>query len=143
MLTAQRASALGLQEITIRFLTPTTLKAEGEVVTVPQFHHLVKRLRDRVNALAYFYRGEALDVNFKELGRRAEAVKEVAVTGRRMDRDRRTRKGAVQDLSGFVGEVTYRGELGPFLPLLLVGEYVHVGKNAAFGDGWYRLEPPR
>jgi CRISPR/Cas system endoribonuclease Cas6 (RAMP superfamily) len=43
-------------------------------------------------------------------------------------------------LSGFVGEVTYRGEFEPFLPLLLLGEYLHVGKNVAFGNGWYRIE---
>lgn len=129
----------GLREITVRFLTPTALKAEGEVATVPRFHHLVKRLRDRVNALAYFYCGETLDVDFRELGCRAEGVKEVAVAGRWIEQNRRTRKGAVQDLGGFVGTVTYRGDLESFLPLLLLGEYVHVGKNAAFGNGWYQL----
>jgi hypothetical protein len=84
--------------------------------------------------------GEALDINFKEFGQRAEKIKEVSVTGRWVDRIRRTRCGARQDLSGFMGEVTYRGELEPFLPLLLLGEYVHVGKGAAFGNGWYRLK---
>jgi CRISPR/Cas system endoribonuclease Cas6 (RAMP superfamily) len=129
--------------MTIRFLTPTTLKAEGEVVAVPQFHHLIKRLRDRLNALAYFYCGEALSIDFKALGEQAEEVQTVAVQSRWLDRSRRTRRGFAQDLSGFVGEVTYRGELTPFLPLLLLGEYLHVGKNAAFGNGWYQLEQPR
>jgi hypothetical protein len=147
-LTWQALSARGTifsdrREITLRFLTPTTLKVEGEVVTVPQFHVLIKRLRDRINALSYFYCGGALDVDFKELGAQAENVKEVAVRSRWIDRGRRTRRGERQDLSGFVGEVTYRGELAPFLPLLVLGEYVHVGKNAAFGNGWYRLEEPR
>ncbi len=141
-LTARAERFSGVREINIHFLTPTTLKAEGEVATVPQFHQLIKRLRDRVNALAYFYCGETLDLDFQELGRQAEKVKAVAVKGRWMARDRRTRKGVTQDLSGFVGEVTYRGEVEPFLPLLLMGEYVHVGKNAAFGNGWYRLESP-
>jgi hypothetical protein len=141
-LVARAAAFNGLQELTVRFLTPTTLKAEGGVVAVPQFDVFIKRLRDRVNALAYFYCGETLDVDFKELGQRAEKVKEVAVRSQWIDRSRRTRKGERQDLSGFVGEVTYRGELEPFLPLLLLGEYVHVGKNAAFGNGWYRLERP-
>jgi CRISPR-associated endoribonuclease Cas6 len=139
---ARATSFSGLRELTIHFLTPTTLKAEGELVTVPQFHHLLKRLRDRANALASFYCGEPLDLNFKELGQRAEEIREVAVKSRWVDRSRRTRKGFAQDLSGFVGEVTYRGELEPFLPLLLLGEYIHVGKNAAFGNGWYRLERP-
>lgn len=141
-ITARAASLGSPREITIRFLTPTTLKAEGEVVTVPQFHHLIKRLRDRVNALASFYCGEPLDLDFKEFGQRAEKIKEVSVTTRWVDRSRHTRRGDVQDMSGFVGEVTYRGEIEPFLPLLLLGEYVHVGKGAAFGNGWYRLERP-
>jgi len=131
-----------LHEITIRFLTPTTLKAEGEVVMVPQFHHLIKRLRDRLNALSYFYCGEVLNIDFKALGEQAEQVQTVAVQSRWLDRSRRTRQGFAQDLSGFVGEVTYRGELTSFLPLLLLGEYLHVGKNAAFGNGWYRLRIP-
>jgi len=141
-LTDRADSFSGISEITVRFLTPTTLKAEGEVVSMPQFHHLLKRLRDRVNALSYFYCGEALSLDFKELGQRAEQIKAVAVRSQWIDRSRRTRRGEIQDLSGFIGEVTYRGELEPFLPLLLLGEYVHVGKNAAFGNGWYRVEQP-
>lgn len=142
-LTTQAGRFANLREITIRFLTPTMLKAGGEVATVPQFHHVIKRLRDRVNALSVFYCGAALALDFKEFGQQAEEVRVVAVGGRWIERNRRTRKGVRQDLSGFVGEVTYRGELAPFLPLLLLGEYVHVGKNVAFGNGWYRLERPR
>lgn len=129
-------------EVRLRFLTPTTLKAEGKIVTVPQFHQLLKRLRDRLNALAYFYCGQPLDLDFKALGERAEQIQTVATHSRWLERSRHTRRGFTQNLSGFVGEVTYRGELRPFLPLLLLGEYMHVGKNAAFGNGWYRLERP-
>ncbi|MGH7963273.1 MAG: CRISPR system precrRNA processing endoribonuclease RAMP protein Cas6 [Candidatus Binatia bacterium] len=139
-ITARVAAFCDLQEITVHFLTPTTVKAEGEMVTVPQFHHLIKRLRDRVNALSYFYCGGALDLDFRKLGEQAEQIKTVSVHSRWVDRNRRTRRGETQDLSGFVGAITYRGELAPFLPLLLLGEYIHVGKNAAFGNGWYQME---
>jgi len=54
-----------------------------------------------------------------------------------VERTRKTRSGNQQDLGGFVGEVTFVGEIGEFLPLLLLGQYVHVGKNAVFGSGWY------
>jgi hypothetical protein len=131
-----------VREVTLHFLTPTTVKADGEVVSAPEFHHVIKRLRDRVNALSYFYCGEALDVDFKEIGQQAEAVKIVVVRSRWIDRSRRTRKGEQQSLSGFVGEVTYRGNLEPFLPLLRLGEYIHVGKNAPFGNGWYQIKIP-
>jgi hypothetical protein len=49
------------------------------------------------------------------------------------------RREVTHDLSGFVGEVTFAGELAPFLPYLKLGEYLHVGKNAVFGNGWYEI----
>src|SRR5215470_17704004 len=47
-----------VQRVTIRFLTPTFLRAGGEVVRHPEFHHLLKRLRDRINALSTFFGDE-------------------------------------------------------------------------------------
>ena len=36
-------------------------------------------------------------------------------------------------LGGMVGEVTYKGELGEFLPLVRLCENANVGKQTAFG----------
>jgi CRISPR/Cas system endoribonuclease Cas6 (RAMP superfamily) len=38
-----------------------------------------------------------------------------------------------------MGRLTYEGDIGLLEPLLRIGEYVHVGKNATFGLGKYRL----
>jgi hypothetical protein len=35
--------------------------------------------------------------------------------------------------------VTYAGDLAPFLPLLRLGELIHVGKNAVFGNGRFGM----
>jgi hypothetical protein len=37
---------------------------------------------------------------------------------------------------------THEGDLAPFWPYLVFGQWVHVGKGATFGLGGYRLEPP-
>ena len=126
--------------ITIRFLTPTFLRADGEVVRRPEFHHLFKRLRDRVNALSTFFGDGPLDVDFKALGERAEKVRTVAAQTEWVERFRTSSKTRQRhELSGFVGEATYEGDLAEFLPWLTLGELVHVGKHTAWGNGCYQM----
>ncbi|MFN8627993.1 MAG: CRISPR system precrRNA processing endoribonuclease RAMP protein Cas6 [Candidatus Binatia bacterium] len=132
--------------LTLDFLTPTTLTIgsavgrAGDLVRRPAFHHVVKRLRDRVNALATFYGDGPLDLDFKALGAAAEGVETVEDRTHWVERTRFSRHRGVQhDLSGFIGSLQVRGDLAPFLPLLRIGEYVHVGKNAVFGNGWLQI----
>lgn len=141
--------AAAIDELKLTFLTPTTLKTgstadrEGEIVRRPAFHHVVKRLRDRVNALATFYGGGPLALDFKAMGEAAEAVSTVADDTQWVERSRVSGRSAQRhDLSGFVGSITVRGDVAPFLPLLRIGEYVHVGKNAVFGNGWLETRLP-
>lgn len=134
------------KNVTLNFLTPTLLmynpdgkKGATKPMRVPEFHVVVKRLRDRINRLATAYCGTELQVDYKELGTKAEGVKILSVQGGWQERSRKTRAGERQDLSGFVGSITYEGDFEEFLPLLRLGEYLHVGKNAAFGNGRYRI----
>src|SRR5207244_2214395 len=64
-----------VERVIIRFLTPTFLRADGEVVLRPEFHHVFKRLRDRINALSTFFGDGPLDADFRGLGERAEKVR--------------------------------------------------------------------
>jgi len=141
-----KAQSMDTGAVSITFLTPTILRfnasglpGRSSVLRVPEFHVLVKRLRDRVNRLATVYCGGELEVDHRAFGRRAEEVRTASVSGRWVERTRKTRSGNQQDLGGFVGEVTFVGEIDEFLPLLLLGQYVHVGKNAPFGGGWYEV----
>lgn len=127
--------------LTIRFVTPTHLKANSTIVSRPDFHHLIKRLRDRINALAHFYCGDALDLDHKAFGERAEKVRTVDCRTRWEDRDRRSWKtGQAHDMGGFIGDVTYEGDLEEFLPLLILGQFTHVGKYAVWGNGQYEVQ---
>jgi hypothetical protein len=128
------------RRVTIRFLTPTLLKVDGKVVTRPEFHHVIKRLRDRLNALAHFYCDDSLEVDFKSFGERAEAVRTVSAKIRWEDRDRRSWKtGQAHDMGGLIGDVTYEGNLEEFLPFVILGQYTHVGKYAVWGNGRYEV----
>ena len=135
-----QGGAANVTRITLRFLTPTMLKADGVQARRPTFGPLAKRLRDRINALSYFYCGAGLDIDFKAFGEQAEMIETVSDSTGWVESSRYSRRREVtHDLSGFVGEVSFAGELEMFLPYLKLGEYLHVGKNAVFGNGWYEI----
>jgi CRISPR/Cas system endoribonuclease Cas6 (RAMP superfamily) len=128
------------QRVTVRFLTPTFLRVDGEVVRCPEFHHLFKRLRDRINALCTFFGDGPLDIDFRGLGERAKNVRTASAQVDWVERFRTSSKTHQRhELSGLVGEASYEGELTEFLPWLALGELVHVGRHAAWGHGWYEV----
>ena len=130
----------GAKRLTMRFLTPTFLRADGEIIHRPDFHHVFKRLRDRINALSTFFGGGPLDADFSKLGRRAEKVRTVASEVKWVERYRTSSKTKQRhDLSGFIGEASYEGDLTEFLPWFTMGELIHVGKHTAWGMGQYEL----
>ncbi|WP_447861820.1 CRISPR system precrRNA processing endoribonuclease RAMP protein Cas6 [Nitrospira calida] len=56
------------------------------------------------------------------------------------DRGRRSWKtGLTHGMGGFVGDATYEGTLAACLPLLILGQYTHVGKYAVWGHGQYEV----
>lgn len=122
--------------LTVSFLTPTFIRAAGQVIREPEFHQIFKRLRDRINALSTFFGDGPLDVDFRGIGERSEKIRKAGGRFEWLDRARTsTKTGQRHELSGFVGTATYEGELDEFLPGLVLGELVHVGKHTAWGNG--------
>lgn len=125
--------------LTIRFLTPVLLKQAGRWVK-PDFGTLVKRLRDRVNALSYFYCGKPLEMDFRGVGEMAEKVLMLRGSLSWVEEKRHSKHRDLQHvLKGFMGEVEFEGDIAPFMPLLRLGEVLHVGKATAFGQGWFEI----
>jgi hypothetical protein len=140
MLSAEDLVAAGdLDRDTLRlwFATPTDIRDNGRTVDRPQFRALVRRLRDRVSALAAFFGERPLEIDFKAVGDVAESVKLVEDRTRRLEVRRTSgRTGQEHDIGGFVGQARYEGAaIGPLMPLVRLGELLHVGKHAAFGNG--------
>ena len=136
------------------FLTPTYLKSEGQAVRQPEFHHLFKRVRDRLNALSTFYGPGPIDADFKGLGKAAEKIRTVKSDVHWQERSRRSSKtGQRHELSGFTGECVYEfpnQEFGisnlesgisnlELLKWLICGELLHAGRHTAWGNGRYAL----
>jgi hypothetical protein len=49
--------------------------------------------------------------------------------------------GQTQKLSGVMGSIEYEGDFAECWSLLKLGEVIHVGKDAAFGNGRIRILP--
>lgn len=126
------------KRITLRFLTPLRMKYQGRLTNSPEFHILIRNLLRRISSLAYLHCGITADMDPSSI---IASVSDIAIES--MDihwydwRRYSSRQEAQMTLGGLIGRVTYIGEMKPFLPLLRIGEYIHIGKNTSFGLGKY------
>lgn len=127
--------------VTVRFLTPTRIRTGGRVRDRVSFAELVGYLSRRVRLLAELYGSRPMDWNHAALLERAGRV---ACSGadlwlHRAERYSESRQGKIEQ-GGLLGEMSFRGgTVGEFLPLLVAGEFLHVGSSTSFGLGCYRV----
>jgi hypothetical protein len=152
---AARAEKLPCERLTIEFLTPTRLIAEGRLVQRPELRVVVARLAERLDALSREYGegmervsegglGEEVAEGARERARalvaQAEQVRLVADETRWVDvASYSARQRRATPIGGLVGRATYEGDVSGLREVLVWGELVHVGKNAVKGDGQYRI----
>lgn len=129
-----------LKSLTLNLLAPTRLTHEGKVMNELPFHIFWRHLIERISALAYFHCGESLDLDFKGLMENAKTVETTETSLEWKDWTRQaTRQDQKFQIGGLVGNVTYAGELAMFMPFVVLGELLHLGNNAMFGLGKYRI----
>jgi CRISPR-associated endoribonuclease Cas6 len=137
VLTSASASASTLNLV---FLTPTRLKFDGKLSPDLEFHILFRNLLRRISLLSYFHCGEELNLDFKGLIEEAKGVKVQQENLSWFDWERYSnRQETKMMMGGFIGSIAFEGSLEPFLPFLLLGEYIHVGKGTSFGLGKYEI----
>jgi hypothetical protein len=131
-----------VRQITLEFLTPLRIKKYGAYQEAGEritFATLLDLLLGRLEALALFHCGEAWSPNtgLREAARSVQVVaKDLSLHPLERYSNRQHQK---LPLHGLVGTVSFTGNLAAFLPLLRMGEYVHIGAGTAFGLGQYRL----
>ncbi len=139
--TQQEGAGWPTDHITMCFLTPTRITYDGRLTDELPFHVLIQRLMGRISALSYFHCGESLQMDFKEFITQATQIETVQSDLRWYDWTRYSqRQNSRMKLGGLLGNITYAGKLEAFLPFIALGQYIHVGKNATFGLGKYRVE---
>jgi hypothetical protein len=133
-------SAVDPQRLTVRFLTPTRLVSDHQLVAAPSFAVLVRGALRRISSLSYFHCGHRWEADYQGMVATAEQVELADSDLRWVDWERySSRQDAHMKLGGVTGSATYEGLLAPFLPLLLAAGAVHVGKACTFGNGMIRV----
>ncbi len=120
------------------FFTPLHLKARGNVVSSPPFELLINRIHERLQLLNHFYcNGGELDAQLSIQTAEIETQHhlEKFSFGRFSNRHEKR-----LDLNGMIGSILLKGNLDDYLPLLLQGSLLNVGKMATIGMGQYRVE---
>ena len=130
------------RSVTLDFLTPTRIQVGGRLQDDIDFETLIRALLRRLLALSYFHCGEELNIDYQNLVQ--QAIDKVHKAGEKSywrDWSRYSRRQNTRmKLGGFKGKITFTGELDEFMPLLALGEYIHVGKGTAFGLGKYAID---
>ncbi len=140
-------------EVTLRFLTPMRLIENGSLVRAPKLGPILRRLIERAQALVEHYQPEAaaearprllwkdewqrigsLGDQIDSSGLLLDASRWVDITSYSKARRRAT------PIGGFVGQARWRIDSAEVLTWLLWGQSMHVGKNAAKGDGYFHVE---
>ena len=141
ILTSSSSSPPPPSVIRISFITPTRIKYQNRLTKDLEFHVLFRNLLRRISLLSYFHCGHRLDdQGFKDLVEQAHKVQTVKRALYWHDWERYSNRHKTRmKLGGFMGEIIYEGDFGPFRPYIRLGEYVHVGKGSSFGLGRYEV----
>jgi hypothetical protein len=139
------AEGLPTDQLTVRFLTPARLKHKGEFARESvDFHVLVRALLRRLSSLVYFHCGVQWETDYRGWVERARGVKTTETHLDWMEWERYSgRQEQSIGMGGVVGSITYAGDLVAFRPLLALGQWIHVGKGAVFGNGQYQMAKTR
>ncbi|GIX21714.1 MAG: CRISPR-associated protein Cas6 [Gammaproteobacteria bacterium] len=136
------------RDVTLSLLTPLRIRHQGRIIGVQGFQpglfwrHLIRRVTMQVNR--QHPETWTLD-DIHALNALADRVKTGRIALMWEDPWRHsTRQGRRIPLGGVVGRLSFSAVPRALLPILYLGQWLHVGKETAFGLGHYRwLDRPR
>lgn len=130
------------KQLTLNFLTPTRILYNGHLTLDLEFHMLIRNLLRRLSLLYYFHcNGDSSGWDFRGIIEKAQDVKVREKNLRWYDWQRYSGRQETRiKMGGFVGEISFEGEVEPFMPLIKAGEILHVGKGTGFGLGRFKIQ---
>jgi hypothetical protein len=130
----------GVGQLTVSLLTPLRLKFQNRLQAELPFHVLLRAVLRRIATLFKEYGNGEPPLDYRGLSARAQKVQTRHSSLNWCDWKRYShRQEQAMLLGGLLGDITYQGELGEFLPFLSLAEKLHVGKNTTFGLGKLKI----
>ncbi|HEV7843866.1 MAG TPA: CRISPR system precrRNA processing endoribonuclease RAMP protein Cas6 [Pyrinomonadaceae bacterium] len=123
------------------FLTPMRIRVQKGVQERLHFEQLVKSLSLRLTMLAQTYSAISLDYDYQALLAQARtAITQTESLWQQELKRYSNRQDKKIEQDGFMGEAVFAGQaVSDLLPLLVAGEFLHVGSGTAFGLGRYHI----
>ncbi|TYQ15709.1 UNVERIFIED_CONTAM: uncharacterized protein DUF2276 [Acetivibrio alkalicellulosi] len=128
------------KKIELEFKTPFKASHNGKLVSSVDFEVIMRNILRRLQLMLFYH--YKIDARLKfdkiiESSKKIQTIKDnlkvydwVRVSGR---------TGNKIPMSGYVGKISFAGELTPFMSLLRAGEILHIGKGCSLGMGKYSL----
>jgi hypothetical protein len=131
-----------VRHLSLRFLSPVKIKQRGQWMDEPGFSAVMRALVRRLRILSQVHGGgEWPQVEYGPLLDVAEDVRLEHAETIWTERERYSKSSGRHRLEGFVGQAWYAGEdLRPLLPVLWLGQWLHIGKAYVMGNGRYTIE---
>lgn len=125
----------------IYLITPLRVKTGGKYTDSLTFETFIRVLLRRITYLEDYFWNERTEFDYRAM---IDATCNIKITSSQLqwnDWERFSRRqGMMMKLGGLIGELDLQGNLEPFLPILLMGQELHIGKNTTFGLGQYKLK---
>lgn len=123
-------------EMKLQLETPLKLMHGGRAMREFKFTQFMRTLIRRISSLAAYYSDDDLSMDFRWLSSLSESVVVSYNSARWVEWGRGEGDGK---LAGLTGDVKLKGIPDEFIPFLLLGEFLNLGKGAAFGLGRFSL----
>ncbi len=135
-------SSQRVQRLIVQFLTPVRIDIDKKLQNPLTFAALIKAANERGRALFWAYEQREPPWDGKRLVQEAETVVTLVDEQHWLDLTRFSRRqGERLKIGGVVGWSIFESDdLRPFLPLLRLAEWVHIGKLATMGLGQIRVK---
>jgi hypothetical protein len=138
-----RAARLSKDQITLHFVTPLRLIYHGHLITCATFSPFMHRLLERYFALECYYGRQELALSREDKIAWLQQADKIQCSSDQTHwqelKSYSNRQKRTTPVSGLIGSATFVGDLQPFLELLVLGELIHVGKDAVKGNGRYKI----